>query len=600
MDIRSLPDMLEVRASHSPDKPALRSKKSGKWRALSWKEFHERAREISFGLLALGMNAGDRVCILAKTREEWMIADFGITGAGGVTVPIYPSNLAEQCAYIINDSGARFIFADDSQQLKKLQSVRNKTPELEKAILFDGVGVNDWAISLNDLIQGGRGAAAEFEEEYRKRRTAQEKETPATIIYTSGTTGEPRGAVLPNRAFTIGCPNALKSLPLGHEDEMILFLPLAHSFAKMLAVSCVFMGITISFAESVERAIGNIKEINPTFFGSVPRVFEKIHQKIINQSENLSPVQKRAFKWAFQIGYARSRLLEARKPVPPHIELAYKAAEKVVFQKARKFFGSRLKFCISGGAPLSVEVARFFHAAGIIILEGYGMTENNSISTVNRIDHYKFGSIGRPHVGIEIKLAEDGEILQRGATNMLGYYNDEQTTRETIDAEGWLYSGDIGEIDDDGFLKITDRKKDIIITAGGKNIAPQNIESLMKSSGYISQCMIYGDNRKYLVALLTLDEEAITRFARERGIKYSEYAELAQHPDIISLIDEEIAERNKKLASYETIKKFKILPRELSEAEGEITPSLKVKKKKILNKYKNLLDELYPTDDLGF
>ncbi|GAB4296906.1 MAG: AMP-dependent synthetase/ligase [Myxococcota bacterium] len=598
MDTRSVPDMLDARIAKTPDIPALKSRMMGKWRSLSFREFGVRAKDVSLGLMALGMGFGDKAAILAKTREEWMIADFGIMGAGGVTVPIYPSNLSRQCRYIINNSGARFVFADDSSQLKKLYEERDSLSEVAKVILFSGASQDEWVMSYEALLQLGRGNAEELEGEYKRRRTELREETPATIIYTSGTMGEPKGATLPHRAFTVGCPNANKSLPIGEGDEQLLFLPLAHSFAKMLSVVSVHAGVTIAFAENGERAINAMTEVNPTFMAAVPRVFEKVHQRILSRVENSSRLEREIFRRALAIGYEYGGYLERREKPPFVLEKKYKIADEMAFKKIRKRFGKRLKWFISGGAPLSEEIARFFHSLGILILEGYGMTENNSITSVNRVDFYKFGTVGRPHVGVEVRIGDDGEILQRGASNMLGYFNDPEGTAEAIDADGWLHTGDIGEIDGDGFIKITDRKKDIIVTAGGKNVSPQYIENILKSSPYISNALVYGDKRKYLVALITLDENMVRDFAMRRNLLSSgDFSALASKPEVHALIEKEVEEKNKLLASFETVKRFKILPNDFSEQADELTPTLKVKRKAVCAKYQDILDSMYPKED---
>jgi len=586
-------DMLDARIAKTPDMPALKSKIGGNWSALSWKEFGDRALLISYGLMALGMELGDRVCILAATREEWMISDFGIVGGGGVTVPIYASSLPRQCTYIINNCTAAFIFANDSQQLKKLLGEKEKTPDLKKVILFGGDSEDDWVISYKELLQLGRNKAEELREEYQRRRTLLDEETPVTIIYTSGATGDPKGAALPNRAFTSGCVNALKSLPINEEDEQLLFLPLAHSFAKMLAIASVSGGMTISFAEGAEKVVKNLAELNPTIMASVPRVFEKVYQKIFAQVENAGAAKKKIFLWALEVGKKHGKYRERREKPPFLLNKQYQLAEKLVFNNIRKRFGNRLRWFISGGAPLSKDIAEFFHAAGVIILEGYGMTENNSLSSINRPSHYKFGTVGLPHVGIEIKIAPDGEILQRGDSNMLGYFNNSEATFEILDEDGWLHTGDIGEIDKEGFVKITDRKKDIIVTTGGKNISPQNLENLIETSKYISRVMVYGDKRKYLVALVALEPGAVKKYAKEHALTYTNTAELSRADEIHNLIQKEIETINSRLAPFEKVKNFKILPTDFSLEEDELTPSMKIKRKNIVSKYKEILDSMY-------
>jgi long-chain acyl-CoA synthetase len=415
----------------------------------------------------------------------------------------------------------------------------------------------------------------------------------ASLVYTSGTTGNPKGVMLSHGNLMFASGSVSGALPIEPYFETLLFLPLAHVFARLIVYVCVRNALPLAFAEGIPQVGENLKEVRPHFIASVPRIFEKVYDKITSGVQEAGGLKEKLFNWAIGVGMEAGKYRQAGKPLPGLLAFKHNLADKLVFSKIHAALGGRLQWAISGAAPLSKTIGEFFHACGVLLLEGLGMTENSSFSNVNRIEHYKFGTVGQVGPGIEMKLADDGEILFRGENVMQGYFRNTEATAETIDSDGWLYSGDIGEIDDEGFLKITDRKKDLIITAGGKNIAPQRVEQTLKLSKYINQIVAYGDRRKYLTALVTLELDNVKGWAAENGLSYNDPSELCTKPEVQALLKSEVDALNRNLASFETVKKIRILPGEFTVESGELTPSLKIKRKVVLANYQALLDEMY-------
>ncbi len=591
MQEKSIYEFFKGIAEANPGKPAYRFKDAGEWISISWAEHQDTCQQISRSLIALGVQHQDKVDILSSTRLEWVQCDMGAVSIGAVTVGIYHSNLAPDCAYIINHSDAKVLFVEDQSQLDKIVSVRDELKNLQHIVIFDGLpsgyeGVLTW----KEFLEKGKTVS---ESEFEKRTAAVGPDDLASIVYTSGTTGVPKGAMLSHENLLFSSWSAAQCLNLKPHYETLLFLPLAHVFARLVVFFCMRNAIVVNFAESMEKIADNLREVRPHFFASVPRIFEKVYDKISSGAEDAGGIKKKLFDWSLATGYAVSRLKQAKQPVPPGLAFKYKLAHKLVFSKIQAALGRRVVWAISGAAPLNITIAEFFHACGVLILEGIGMTENSSFTNVNREDNFKFGTVGQPGPGIEQKLAADGEVLFRGKNVMKGYYKNDKATRECIDKDGWLYTGDIGEIDEENFLKITDRKKDLIITAGGKNVAPQRVEKGLRTSRYVSQVVAYGDRKKYLTALVTLDQEQVEAWATAEGIPYSSWPELAAHPRVKELIEKENAEKNSDLASFETIKKFVILPQDFSIESGELTPSLKIKRKVVFDRYRDQLEALY-------
>ena len=610
-EILTVVDLFERAAAERPHRAMLRSRIGGSWQSLTFAQWREMSAAWAKGLIALGHQPGDRVLLISNTCREWAIADMAILLAGGVTVPVYQSSLAEETRYIASDSGARFAIVEDPTQIEKLLMHRAELPGLEKVIYFKDLAelerpdpqgrrrvaladiprsdVEGWLLDTPALTAAGRDAS---EDVLRQRAAGVAPNQAATIVYTSGTTGRPKGVVLSHEALVFEVGTIVGALDVREDDSVLLFLPLAHSFAKIVYFMCIGVRTEIIFPESIATLIRDLGESKPTVLPSVPRIFEKVHARILQGVRESGAVKHRIFDYALAIGHEVSQLQQKGKEPTGLLLYRQKLAQKLVFSKIQAIFGGRLRGCISGGAPLSKDLCEFFHACGIQILEGYGLTENCAAATINRPDRFKFGTVGRPLDGVDLKIAPDGEILMRGRNLLTGYHKDPEATAQAME-DGWFHTGDIGEIDADGFLRITDRKKDIIVTAGGKNVAPQNIENHLKSSPFLSQVLVYGDRRKFLSALLTLDEEAVKQWADEHALTFNTTAELTQNASIYKLIESVIAEKNRTLASYETIKKFAILERDLTVEDGELTPSLKLRRKEVTRKYQDLLDSFY-------
>ena len=612
-------DVFRGRVEASRSMVALRHKEAGSWKALTWGDWDRASDEIAAGLIEGGTEHGDRVALLANTRYEWLYCDVGVMKAAAAVVPIYPSSTAEQCAYIVANAGARVIIVEDPLQLEKLLE-----PDFAEALagVREIIYISDRADlesprsggstvlrldDLGDLAAAGRDARITSMSSLRSRGADWLATHPAalaeladgldpseraTIVYTSGTTGPPKGVVLTHKNIAFECAAVEKLLQLTEKDEQLLFLPLAHIFARVLAWAGVSVGFQTAIAESVPQLVANLGEVKPTFMGGVPRVYEKAYARIQARfaDKRQKAVGRLLIDWALAKGRERSARLRAGSSAD---SLGIRLADRLVFEKVRATFGGRLRYFVSGGAPLSAEIAEFFHAAGILVLEGYGLTEVTAASHVNRPDNYDFGTVGPPLPGVDVKIAADGEILLRGANLMEGYYEDPEATAEVIDDDGWFHTGDIGSIGAGGRLRITDRKKDIIVTAGGKNVAPQNLENAFKTlSPLVSQMMVYGDKRKYLSALITLNEENLVDWAAKRGIA-GDYRTLTQNPQVFKEVEGLVKKLNADLASYETIKKFQILERDFDQEHGELTPSLKVKRKICSQTYEDILHGFY-------
>jgi long-chain acyl-CoA synthetase len=595
---------------------ALRRKRDGVWRETTWSDWDRTSREIAAGLQGLGVVTGDRVCLLANSRPEWVECDVGILMAGAVTVPIYQSNLSHECEYVMNDSGARVLFAENPEQVKKAIAERGKLTNIERVVYFDErqrldkpdaqgrttLTIEDvvpaearaWVMSIEALREAGRTRLARPGEVQALERSWAEiaPDAPFTIVYTSGTTGPPKGVVLTHKNIVFECGALGEVLAHKEGDEQLMFLPLAHIFAKVLEWMTIARGSRIAFAESIPQLKANLAEVRPVFMCSVPRVLEKVYLGILGNRNAAPPLRQKVFDWAFSVGRRVSALERAHQPLPPLLAVQRAIAHKLVFAKIHAVLGGQLRYMVSGGAPLSKEIAEFFHAAGILILEGWGLTESTAGATVNRPDDFAFGTVGVPVRGCEVKIAPDGEILLRGDLIMRGYWNKPEATAEVLEPDGWFHTGDIGVLEGNK-LKITDRKKDIIVNSGGKNIAPQNLEGFLKATPYISQVMVHGDKRPYLVALITLNEENVRTWAKQNGLGAQALAQLAEDAQLRTLVQGYVDQLNQREPSYSSIKRFAILPQDFSQDTGELTPTLKVKRKFCYEKYRTLIDGLY-------
>ncbi len=593
IDHKNIYEMMVHTFRSFPDKDAYRwiLDDTGNTGSVTWAGFHEEAKKVSRSLLHMGVEKGDRIAIAGYCSYRWALCDIGSVSIGAVTVGLYHSLRPEDCASLLDHSGAGIVFAEDPEQLEKLESIEKNVPNVKKIVLLSGShdGTNDRVITFDEFI----GMAEKVsEDEFITRVDTVEPSDLASIVYTSGTTGEPRGAMITHDNFIFTCQLVKNYMPLEETDETVLFLPLPHVFARVDVYATLITGITLTFCRSLTTVVDDLKIARPHWFPSVPRVFEKVYIRInegVRQKGGLALV---LFNRAMKIGYRVSDLKLERKHVPLLLRLRYWLATKLIFSKIHQALGGRVRFCVSGAAPLNPAVARFFHAAGIIIIEGYGMTENTSFTNAGKIDDLKFGSVGYPAPGIEQEIADDGEILYRGRNVMKGYYKLPRETANVISTDGWLHTGDTGFLDSDGRLVITGRKKEIIITSGGKNISPARIESLFTTSQVINQVCVVGDGRQFVSALVTLNPDTVEEYARQEGIPFQSINDLIDRPEIIDLVDKEIQQANSRLASYESVKKFKILP-EFTIDEKLITPTFKLKKNEIQKKYSDVIEEMY-------
>ena len=569
--------------------------KNGGWETMSWGEVGREVRAISLGLVELGLELEDRCAILSGTRVEWILADIGILCAGGAASTIYPTNTADECAYIIADSESRVVFAENQGQVDKLLEERANIPSVEKVVVIDGQGSPDgWVITLDALKTLGQAVHDANGGAFEERARTVQSDHLATLIYTSGTTGRPKGVELTHDCWVFE-GEAMEAMgTMAATDRQLLFLPMAHVFAKVLEVAIIKMGIPTAIDGSIDRLVENMGTIRPTFMAAVPRVFEKVYNKVVAGANEAGGLKLRIFQWAMKQGYAVSAIRQEGGEPWGLLALKYAVADRLVFSKLRQTFGGNLRFFISGGAPLSKDIAEFFHAAGIHILEGYGLTESCAASFVNRPEAYKFGTVGPPLIGVEYKLDEaDGEILIKSRGVMRGYRNNPEATAEVL-VDGWLRTGDIGEVTEQGFLRITDRKKDLIKTSGGKYVAPQKLENKLKSlSPLISQVLVHGNNRNFCSALVTLNEEELAKWTAAQGLGGESMVALSTNEDVRELVLPLIEQMNDGLARYETVKKWAILPADFTQETGELTPTMKVKRKVVEAKYKETLDGFY-------
>ncbi|MFL5869691.1 MAG: AMP-dependent synthetase/ligase [Solirubrobacterales bacterium] len=587
-DAQTIADLLPVAvADHGPVAAVRYKDAAGNWVSKSFSEVGEIVRKLSLGLIDLGIEKGDKVAILSNTRVEWTYFDFAALTAGAVVVPIYQTNSAQECQYVLENSDARAVIVEDDEQMAKVRAVRDRCPALEHVIRIEGDSSD--AISFDALADR---ASARPPAEWEERWRSVTPDDVCTFIYTSGTTGPPKGCVISHGNYRSMCDMALGVDVLEEGEVTYLFLPLAHSFALLIQFLSFAVGGTLAYWERDPlKIVPNLSEVRPTYFPSVPRIFEKIYTAATAAVEKDGGLKKRVFDWAIGVG-KKVRALEREGRSPgPLLALQHRIADKQVLSRIRALFGGNLKQAVTGAAPINPAILEFFDAAGVLVVEGWGMTETSTAATVATPDSFKWGTVGRPFPGCQIRIADDGEILVKGPNVFQGYYKNEEATRETL-VDGWLHTGDIGEIDGDGFLKITGRKKDIIITAGGKNITPANLEAEIKQSPYVSQCVVIGDRRPYLVALITLDPEECAKLAEENGWP-AEPAELADHDGMQQMLQQHLDQVNEKFARVEQVKKFEILPQDLSQEGGELTPTLKVKRNVVADKYEKEVDELY-------
>ena len=598
MEFQTTPRIFRDTVKKYGNRVALRKKEYGIWHDISWNEYFNNAGFIGSALISMGLEKGECVSILGDNCAEWVIIDMGVQCAGGVSAGIYSTNAWPEVEYVIENSDSKFLFLENEEQLDKWINFQDKTPLLKKVIVWDLEGLRNFddpmVMTYQDFLEVGRKFAEKNPDLIDKRMDDLKPDDLSVLIYTSGTTGPPKGAMLTHRNVTWMGQAIIKDNPIYDNDEVLSFLPLCHIFERIFSVFAhISHGYTVNFIESLDTVNDNMREISPTVGYSVPRIWEKYLSAVYIKMSDATWFKKLVFSVALTIGKKRASLRMNFKPVPIYLETLYRIMYLLVFAKLKERLGfDRLRIAYSGAAPISPDVLHFFQSIGVNLVEGYGQTEGTGVTCVSRADRVKFGTVGPPLKGTKLKIADDGEILVNSPSVFKGYYKDPDSTKESL-KDGWLYSGDIGELDEDGYLKITDRKKDIIVTSGGKNITPQYIENKLKFSPYINDAVIIGDKRKYITCLIMIDEDNVVKYAQDNKIQFSTYRDLTQHPDIIKFIQQEVDKVNETIARVEQIKKFTILPKKLYEEDGEVTPTMKVKRKYVNETFSDLIEAMY-------
>ncbi|MFJ6560922.1 AMP-dependent synthetase/ligase [Streptomyces sp. NPDC091412] len=582
--------------------PAASGEGPDDWKSLSWAQSAERVYAIAAGLIELGVRPEERVALASATRVEWLLADLGIMCAGAATTTVYPQTNAGEAAFILSDSQSRVLIAENAEQLAKAEEKRAELPELHHVVVIDadGVEAGDRVLSLAELERRGAAYLKEHPELIKERVGAITKDQLATLIYTSGTTGRPKGVRLPHDNWSYMAKAIAATGLVGADDVQYLWLPLAHVFGKVLTSGQIEVGHVAAVDGRVDKIIENLPVVQPTYMAAVPRIFEKVYNGVAAKARAGGPAKYKIFQWAAEVAREYAKVTQdnfrrtGTRSAPFGLAAKHKVADALVYAKIREAFGGRLRACVSGSAALAPEIGYFFAGAGIHILEGYGLTESSAASFVNPGQAYRTGTVGRPLPGTEVRIADDGEILLRGPGIMEGYHKLPEQTAEVLEADGWFHTGDIGELSADGYLRITDRKKDLIKTSGGKYIAPAEVEGQFKAvCPYVSNILVHGADRNFCTALIALDEPAILAWAKENGLEGRPYAEVVAAPRTVEMVDGYVRQLNEGLQRWQTIKKFRLLPRDLDVEHGEITPSLKLKRPVVEREYKHLIDEMY-------
>ena len=590
----SVPAMFRDRVAATPDAEAFRFPDGDGWASVTWRELGDRVTLVAAGLVALGIQPEERVALASGTRYEWALVDFAILAAGAATTTVYPTTHAEDVAFIVANSGSRIAIAEDQKQVDKLVAHRAELPAVSKVVVIDGAGDGDWVISLDDLEQLGRDLLAQAPTTVNDRIDAIRRDQLATLIYTSGTTGKPKGVRLTQDSWTYTAA-AMDSLGvLSDKDLNYLWLPLAHAFGKVMLALPLQIGFTTVIDGRVDKIIENLAVIRPTIMGAVPRIFEKVHGRITEMMAKEGGIKKRLFDWASEVGLQVSRAKQAGQRPSPLLAAQHKLADRLVFSTIRQRFGGRMRFFISGSAALDRDIAQWFDAVGVIVLEGYGLTETSAASSINRPTAYRFGTVGWTLPQTEVKIADDGEILLKGPGIMNGYHDLPEATAEAIEADGWFHTGDIGELDGEGFLRITDRKKDMFKTSQGKYVAPSAISAHFKGiCPYASEIIVYGEGKPYCVALVSLDADSIREWAADNGMGEKSFGEIARNSTTREMVSGYVEQLNKGLNRWEQVKRFSIIDRELTVEAGDLTPSLKLKRKAVVDNFHDSIDTLY-------
>ncbi len=598
MTYRSLADLFLSQADAHGERVLYRFYREGAWRSRTWAEVAAEVEELALGLVAAGVGKGDRVALFAANRVEWCLLDWAGICIGALTVPVYPSSTPAQVEYIVAHSGATVLVVDSPAVLERMDRSAAGLVAVRTVVLMDGAEATPGpgVLSLERLKDMGREYGRAHPGAFRELVGALGPDDDLTIIYTSGTTGEPKGVLTTHGHYLFVMTSALGAISVSEDDVALQFLPLAHSFGRLEHFIVVGRGYECAFARAIETLSADLQTVRPTMLFSVPRVYENAHRRILNRVESASPLRQRLFRWAVSVGKRYNDRTRRGEPCGLWLRLCHRVADSLVLSKVRAGMGGRLRMAISGGAPLSDTLADFFQSLGVWIVEGYGLTETSTVTHVNRIDRYRTGTVGLAMDGVECRIADDGEILIRGANVMKGYYEDPAATREAIDEDGWFHTGDVGCIEDGGFLRITDRKKDLIVTSGGKNVAPQMIENHLRQEPLISQAMVWGDRTSHLVALVTLDGDEAARWAEKEGVEWDKPEDAAADPRLAAHLRRRIRERNRELAPFEAVRDFRVLPGDFSTGTGELTPSLKLKRRIVMERYGGLLDEMLKRD----
>ncbi len=598
MTVETVPQIFKKTAEKYGDRVAMRKKEYGLWHDISWNNFYRDVKYIGLALISMGLKKGECVSIIGDNCPEWSIIDLGIQCVGGVAVGVYSTSAWPQVEYVVENSESIFFFVENEEQLDKWLQFRDKAVRIKKVIVWDLEGLRHFedpmVMTYDDILKMGRQVLEDDPDLFEKRMSEITPEDLSVLIYTSGTTGPPKGAMLTHRNVTWMGRAIIEDNPVYDTDEVMSFLPLCHIFERLFSVFAqITHGYTVNFIESLDTVMDNMREISPTVGYAVPRIWEKYMSAVYIKMSDATWFKRLVFGIAYKIGKKRATLRMNFKDVPFYIEILYQVAYFTVFRKLKERLGfDRMRMAYSGAAPIAPDVLHFFQSIGINLMEGYGQTEDTGVTCVSPAGRVKFGSVGPPLPGTEVKIAEDGEILVKSPSVFKGYYGDPKSTAETI-KDGWLYSGDVGELDEDGYLKITDRKKDIIVTAGGKNITPQYIENKLKASPYINDAVVIGDKRKFISCLIMIDEDNVVKYAQDNKIQFSTYKDLTQSPDIVKFIQGEMNNVNETLSRVEQVKKFTILPKKLYEEDGEVTPTMKVKRKYVNEAFTDLIEAMY-------
>lgn len=597
-EIKTLPQALRALVQKQPDRIAMRMKDYGIWHDITWTQYHENVKKVAMGLHALGVKRGDHVAIVGENKPQWLFSAMGVMSLGGIFVGVYTTNPVTECEYVVGHSESVVFFCEDEEQFDKALVFRERTPHLKKVVVWDMEGLKHFddpmLMSFDDLLALGTKTDQEKPGLFEKIMDEGKTEETASIIYTSGTTGPPKGAMIGHQNYLWIARQNEKVNKMNPEDETISFLPLNHVYEQIFDLMMhLRAGHIVNFTENTDTVMNDLRDVSPTLFHAVPRIWEKYHSGIVLKMADATWLKRTSFNLAYKIGSKYNNCKLAKKPMPWYLYSGYQLAYFCVFRKLKERLGfDRVRLGFSGAAPISHEILKFFQSIGIPIREGYGLTETTGITHISDGEHFKLGTVGRSLPGSEAKIAEDGEILIRHGGIFQGYFREPEATVAALEG-GWFHTGDVGEIDAEGYLKITDRKKDLIITAGGKNVAPQYIENLLKFSPYITDAVVIGDRRKYITALIVIDEENVVKYAQDHKIQYTTFATLTRTEEVIKLISEEINKVNNQIARVENIRKFRLLDKKLYTEDGEVTPTMKVKRKSISKEYKDIIEDMY-------